>query len=105
MAVYFYQSPSGDGWRNLAVDRYFLEHLGAGDIMLYFYINENAVIIGKNQNAWKECNLEAMDRDGVQLVRRHPGLRLQGLIRLQNSSKMNKQKRDAFGHPNFFICL
>ena len=44
MAVYFYQSPSGDGWRNLAVDRYFLEHLGAGDIMLYFYINENAVI-------------------------------------------------------------
>ena len=73
MAVYFYQSPSGDGWRNLAVDRYFLEHLGAGDIMLYFYINENAVIIGKNQNAWKECNLEAMDRDGVQLVRRHTG--------------------------------
>ena len=43
MAVYFYQSPSGDGWRNLAVDRYFLEHLGAGDIMLYFYINENGV--------------------------------------------------------------
>ena len=73
MAVYFYQSPSGDGWRNLAVDRYFLEHLGAKDIMLYFYINENAVIIGKNQNAWKECNLEAMERDGVQLVRRHTG--------------------------------
>lgn len=73
MAIYFYRSKSGDGWRNLATDRYFLENLGADDIMLYYYINENAVIIGRNQNAWKECNLDRMDADGVQLVRRHTG--------------------------------
>lgn len=73
MAVYIYKSNSGDGWRNLAADRYFLENLGADDIMLYFYINDNAVIIGRNQNAWKECNVSRMDEEGVQLVRRHTG--------------------------------
>ena len=36
-------------------------------------MNKNAVIIGRNQNAWKECNIANMDADGVQLVRRHSG--------------------------------
>ena len=73
MAVYFYKSNSGDGWKNLATDRYFLENLNKDDILLYFYVNEKAVIIGKNQNAWKECNLNRMVENGVQLVRRHTG--------------------------------
>lgn len=73
MSVYLYQSDSYDGWRNLATDRFFLEHLNENDILLYLYINENAVIIGKNQNALRECNLGAMENDSVQLVRRHTG--------------------------------
>ena len=73
MAVYIYRSNSADGWRNLAADRYFLENLGREDILLYLYVNENAVIIGKNQNAWKECNVRRMEEEGVQLVRRHTG--------------------------------
>lgn len=73
MAVYFYMSDSNDGWKNLATDRFFLENLEPDDIMLYLYVNAKAVIIGKNQNAWRECNLEAMDSGGVQLVRRHTG--------------------------------
>lgn len=73
MAVYFYMSDSNDGWRNLAIDSFFLENLKKDDIILYLYVNANAVIIGKNQNAWRECNLEAMESDGVQLVRRHTG--------------------------------
>lgn len=73
MATYWYVSPSRDGWQNLAADEWFLDHLGPEDMLLYFYINENAVIIGKNQNPWKECDLAAMERDGVQLVRRITG--------------------------------
>lgn len=73
MAVYFYMSNSPDGWKNLATDRFFLENLKQDDIMLYFYINDNAVIIGRNQNAWRECNIAAMEKDNVQLVRRHTG--------------------------------
>ena len=70
---YWYFSTTGDGWQNLAMDEYFLDHLSAEDTLLYFYVNQNAVIIGKNQNPWKECDIAAMDRDGVQLVRRISG--------------------------------
>ncbi len=73
MANYLYVSDSGDGWRNLAVDEYFLDRLGPDDMMLYFYINTNAVIIGRGQNPWAECRLAEMDRDNVQLVRRITG--------------------------------
>ena len=73
MSNYFYVSPSLDGWQNLATDEWFLDHLAPEDMILYFYTNENAVIIGKNQNPWKECDLAAMERDGVQLVRRITG--------------------------------
>lgn len=69
-------SRSGDGHINLATDEYLLEQYRSGKmtgITLYFYVNSNAVIIGRNQNAWRECNIERMEADGVQLVRRHTG--------------------------------
>ena len=70
---YWYVSPSADGWQNLALDEWFLDTLRPEDTLLYFYVNQSAVIIGKNQNPWKECDLSAMERDGVQLVRRITG--------------------------------
>lgn len=73
MNNYWYISPSHDGWQNLALDEWFLDHMQPEDMLLYFYINENAVIIGRNQNPWKECDLTAMERDHVQLVRRITG--------------------------------
>ena len=73
MTNYIHFSKSYDGYTNLAADGLFLDTLQKGDIMLYMYVNENAVIIGRNQNAWRECNLMSMERDGVQLVRRHTG--------------------------------
>ena len=73
MSNKLYVSTTPDGWRNLGVDEYFLDSLGPDDMMLYFYINGNAVIIGRGQNPWAECNLAAMERDDVQLVRRITG--------------------------------
>lgn len=73
MSNYIYSAPTGDGWLNLARDGYFLGNNKKGDVILYFYVNKNAVIIGRNQNAWKECSIANMDADGVQLVRRHSG--------------------------------
>lgn len=73
MSNYIYSAPTGDGWLNLTRDGYFLENNKKGDVILYFYVNKNAVIIGRNQNAWKECSIANMDADGVQLVRRHSG--------------------------------
>lgn len=73
MASFIYVSPTGDGWKNLANDEWFLDHFHPEDVLLHFYVNQNAVIIGKNQNPWRECDLAAMERDGVQLVRRVSG--------------------------------
>ena len=73
MRNWLYVSESGDGWHNLGVDEYFLDHMAADDMLLYFYINRGAVIIGRGQNPWVECNLHAMQGDGVQLVRRITG--------------------------------
>lgn len=55
------------------MDEWFLDHMEPEDMMLHFYVNQNAVIIGKNQNPWKECDLSRMEADGVQLVRRITG--------------------------------
>jgi lipoate-protein ligase A len=73
MKYYFYKSPSLDPWQNLAVDEYFQNTMRGHFVILYLYVNQNAVIIGKHQNAWKECNLDSMNRDGVKLVRRVTG--------------------------------
>ncbi len=73
MANYICISRSGDGFLNLARDGFFLDNVKKGDVILYFFVNKRAVIIGRNQNAWKECSLPALERDGVQLVRRHTG--------------------------------
>lgn len=70
---YFFFSPWTSGWDNLAADEWFLDHLEEGELMLYLYCNRNAVVIGKNQNPWKECSLAAMEADDVELVRRVSG--------------------------------
>ena len=73
MKNYFYIAPTGDGWRNLAIDEHLLNTLEPGEMCLLLYINSNAVILGRNQNPWAECNLEKMREDEVQLVRRCTG--------------------------------
>ncbi|MBR3382468.1 MAG: lipoate--protein ligase [Clostridia bacterium] len=69
-------SRSGDGHLNLATDEYLLEQYRLGrmeGVTLFFYVNSGDVIIGRNQSAWRECDVDRMRRDGVRLVRRHTG--------------------------------
>ncbi|MBS5644728.1 MAG: lipoate--protein ligase [Clostridiales bacterium] len=73
MHIYFYLSPSNNAWRNMAQDEWLLANLPADTLLFYCYVNAPSVIIGKNQNAWKECDLPAMERDGVRLARRVSG--------------------------------
>ncbi len=70
---YVYISESTDAHVNMATDEWFLKYVKDGDLILHFYQNENAVIIGKGQNPWVECDLAKMEKDGVQLARRLSG--------------------------------
>ena len=73
MRNFLYVSDTTDGHANLAFDEWLLDNVGDDDLILYLYVNAPSVIIGKNQNPWKECDLARMRADGVRLVRRISG--------------------------------
>ena len=47
MKYYYYISPSLNAWENLALDEFFLNELKGDYVLLYLYINHDAVIIGQ----------------------------------------------------------
>lgn len=71
--VFCYITGCTEPYRNLAVERYLLEHTPAGSVTLYLWQNKNTVVIGRNQNPWAECNMAQLRRDGGHLVRRLSG--------------------------------
>lgn len=73
MANYVFFHQTDDGWQNLAVDEFLLRNVGEDDIIFHIYVNADCVVIGRNQNPWRECDLAAMEEDGVKLVRRISG--------------------------------
>lgn len=58
---------------NQAIERYLLDHSKEGELALYLWANDKTVFIGKNQNAYTECNLSALKESGGFLARRFTG--------------------------------
>lgn len=82
--VQIYESSSNDPVWNLAVEHYLFQKTPPGSKILFFYKNDQCIVIGRNQNPWLEANLnlvegfkrsakEGEDVVSVPMIRRRSG--------------------------------
>ena len=69
---YYMETGSTDPAYNLAFEEYVLRHKTEGDFLLLWQ-NDNAVIIGRNQNTEEEIDRVFVEAHGVKVVRRITG--------------------------------
>lgn len=67
------ETETRDVYRNLAIEEYLLDHPSDRGPTLLLYRNAGAVVIGKNQNPWRECAVERVAAEGLALARRVSG--------------------------------
>ncbi|GAA5894836.1 putative lipoate--protein ligase [Sporobolomyces salmoneus] len=68
-----YVSDSNDPHFNLAFEDWLFRKTDPSERILYLYRNVPSVIIGRNQNPWKEINLSRLNELGIPFVRRKSG--------------------------------
>jgi lipoate-protein ligase A len=60
-------------WKNIAMEAFLLEHTPAESCVMYLWQNRHTVVIGRNQNAYKECRVHELEQNGGFLARRLSG--------------------------------
>ncbi|XP_007889348.1 lipoyltransferase 1, mitochondrial [Callorhinchus milii] len=68
-----FQSVSTDVYRNLAAEDWLHQNLQPAQEALLLWRNSPAVVIGRHQNPWQECDLRLMRERGIKLSRRKSG--------------------------------
>ncbi|KAJ6486435.1 Lipoyltransferase and lipoate-protein ligase [Mycena vitilis] len=68
-----YVSKSTDPFFNLSYEDWLFRHSPPEKPLLFLYRNEPCVVIGRNQNPWKEANIPALLCEDVPLIRRRSG--------------------------------
>ena len=69
--IAFFVDQGGDPYFNMAIEEYLI-HSGEKYIFRLWQ-NDKTVVIGRNQNPWRECNISACVTDGISIVRRLSG--------------------------------
>ncbi|MCQ4637611.1 lipoate--protein ligase [Anaerovorax odorimutans] len=60
-------------YKNLAVEEYLTMNVPEETCILFLWRNRHTVVIGRNQNLLKECDVERAEKDGIFMVRRLSG--------------------------------
>ena len=73
MKLTIIKTENTDPYENLAAEEYMTFHAEEDEVILFLWQNAHTVVIGRNQNPWKECNVERIKQDGISLARRMSG--------------------------------
>jgi len=71
--LYFTTTSCINPFANLAMEEAMLQAVKPGQIIFFLWQNQNTVVIGRNQNPWKECRLDLLEEEGGTLARRITG--------------------------------
>ena len=66
-------SDSYNPYINIAAEEELMSLTGPDDIILFLWQNDNTIVIGRNQNAWQECDVDKFLSDGGRIARRLSG--------------------------------
>jgi lipoate-protein ligase A len=73
MTLYTLRAPGVNPYENLSIESGLIEAARDNVVVLYLWQNHRTVVIGRNQNAYAECRIEALERDGGFVARRPSG--------------------------------
>ena len=68
-----FRSRSTDIHENLALEQHLAQNVQSGQLILFLWQNRSCVVIGRNQNAFRECRTDILSDEGVTLSRRLSG--------------------------------